>query len=127
MLRHFPLALLAAALVSGLCPAGGDSKKESPGTSEAEVRFADGSNVRVLILQQSLEIVTKYGKLTVPAAEIRRIEFGLPLTEETTRRVDEAIRRLGSDTFNQREAATKELLALGPQAYPALKTAARST
>jgi hypothetical protein len=130
MWRHCLVALLALTMASGLAPAEGDGKKdktEVPGTSEAEVRFADGSNVRVLILQQSLDIVTKYGKLTIPASEIRRIEFGLHLTAENEKKIAEAIRQLGSDTFSQRDAASKELLALGALAYPAVKAAAKNT
>lgn len=43
----------------------------------AEIRLSDGSLVRVTILQDNLEVMTKYGKLTIPFADIRRIDFGL--------------------------------------------------
>jgi hypothetical protein len=101
-------------------------KKDAPGLREAEVRFADGSTVRVLLMQETLDVTTKYGKLKVPTTEIRRIDFGIHMPEDVTKQVADAIARLASDTFNQREAAGKDLVALGANAYPALKAAARS-
>lgn len=113
-------ALLAA-------PDPNDAKKENQGVREVEVRFADGSSVRALLIQEKLEIVTKYGKLTVPSAEVRRIEFGLHTSEELGRKIDEAIRRLTSDTFKDRDLAAQELVSIGAAAYPPLKNAAKST
>lgn len=135
MLRHSRWMVFALLLVPALHgadadpkkePAGPD-KKEAPGLREAEVRFADGSTVRVLLLQDALDVTTKYGKLKVPVTEIRRIDFGVHLTDDISKRVEDAISRLASDTFNQREVAGKDLVNLGANAYPALKIAARST
>src|SRR5437763_16364484 len=45
-------------------------------TSNIEVRFADGSVVKMALLESKVEIATRYGKLSVPVEDIRRIEFG---------------------------------------------------
>lgn len=47
---------------------------EAPGL--AEVRFADGSTIRMVLTQTAVEVSTRYGKLEVPVAHIRRVEFG---------------------------------------------------
>jgi hypothetical protein len=104
-----------------------EGKKDNPGVREVEVRFADGSTVRALLIQDKLEIVTKYGKLTVPSTEVRRIEFGLHTSDELSKKIDDAIRRLASDTFKDRDLAAQELVSLGAAAYPALKNAAKNT
>ena len=120
-----PVALASLVLTLGAqALAQSDSKKDA--MREAEVKFADGSAVKVLLLQETLEVVTRYGKLSVPMTDVKKIEFGLHVTEELSRKIDDAIRRLGSDTFNQREAAGKELVAIGAPAFAALKAASKS-
>lgn len=126
MLRPIRRVFLSLTLVSGLAFAGGDDRKDAASLREAEVRFADGSTVKVLLLQEDIEVETKYGKLKVPTHEIRRIEFGVHLSEELAKKVADAIRRLSSDTFKDRETAGKDLLHLGAGAFPALKVAAKS-
>ena len=107
------------------------SDKNSPVTkvdpNSIEVRFADESLVKMVLLHSSIEVVTRYGKLTVPASDIRRIEFGLRVPEETTKRIELAVNRLGSADFKQREAACAELLSLRELAFPALQQCVRST
>jgi hypothetical protein len=119
------LSLVGAAAVLA-APDPNEGKKDNPGVREVEVRFADGSTVRALLIQDKLEIVTKYGKLTVPSTEVRRIEFGLHTSDELSKKIDDAIRRLASDTFKDRDLAAQELVSLGAAAYPALKNAAKS-
>jgi hypothetical protein len=63
----------------------------------------------------------------VPVTEIRRIEFGLHTSEALLAKIEAAIRQLTSDSFPQREEATKELIGYGAAAYPALKIAAVSS
>ena len=55
------------------------SKESSP--KIAEVRFGDGSVVRMTLLQDQLEVMTRYGKLSIPITEIRRVEFGLHIPD----------------------------------------------
>jgi hypothetical protein len=93
---------------------------------ECEARFLDGTTVRRAVLREGIELQTKYGKLTVPVADIRRIEFGHHVSPEAAKKIDAAVKDLGGDRFEQREQASQALLRLGRQAYPALEKAAQS-
>jgi len=97
-----------------------------PDANTVEIRFADDSTVKVVLQHTSVDVTTRYGKLSVPIAELRRIEFGLRIPEETAKRISADISNLGSADFKQREAASTELIALRELAYPALQQAARS-
>lgn len=94
--------------------------------AEVMAVFHDGTTIRKAVLQDSVEIATKYGKLTVPVSDVRRIEFGLHVSDETAKKIDELLKHLGSDQFQQREAASKELTALGVPAVQPLEAAAKS-
>jgi hypothetical protein len=113
-----------------LCPAASPGQEKprpkAPRPDEVEVRFADGSTVRMVILQETIDIQTKYGKLAIPVGDIRRIDFGLHLPEETADKIAAAVKRLNSDAFPQREAAQRELVELGAVAYPAVYRATQS-
>jgi hypothetical protein len=95
--------------------------------TEVEVRFVNGSTVLMTLLQERIEVLTPYGKLSVPPQDIRRIEFGVHPTEEVELRIIKALEALSSRAYRQRELAVKELVTLGPQAYLALKRAATTT
>ena len=84
---------------------------------QVEVRFSNGSVVMMTLLQGHIEIVTDYGKLLVPARDIRAIEFGIHATAAEKRKLDEAIERLGSASHSERETAGQDLVAMGPLAY----------
>src|SRR5262249_13573003 len=103
----------------------GSGKKDLP-ANQAEVRFGDGSLVRMTILQEHLEVQTKYGKLKVPVKDIRRIEFGLHLPEGVGPQIQAAIQLMGSNVYKQREGAVRDLVDLGHLAYPAVQKAAAS-
>jgi hypothetical protein len=120
--------VLSPSLLLATWPALADSEpaKKPQTTIEVVVRLHDGTTIRKAVIEDKLELVTKYGKLTVPVGDLRRIEFGLHLSEETAAQVARAIRNLGSDKFAEREMASKELVALGFRAYPALQKAAAS-
>jgi hypothetical protein len=102
-------------------------QQPSPEPEEAELRYADGSVIRAVIMQDRLEVMTRYGKLCVPAREIRHIEFGVHLPPGIEQRVNTAIRELASEQYKNREAAVRELVSLGASAYPALIQASKST
>jgi hypothetical protein len=115
-----PLILPAAALAQ--------TEKTAPAKpNQAEVRLADGSRVRMTILQENLEVITRYGKLAIPTAEIRNIEFGIRPGEGIGKKVDDAVKRLGDESFDTRENAVGELVAVGAPAYKALLRAAKSS
>src|SRR5208283_2150815 len=82
--------------------------------------FANGSNVLMTILQENIEIITEYGKLRIPPAEIRSIDFGVHLPEEVRTQINKALKQLASSNYKERESAMKQLVDLGPQAYLAL-------
>ncbi|MFO0968330.1 MAG: hypothetical protein U0793_22475 [Gemmataceae bacterium] len=111
------LAPVASAQESG-------SKEVRP--NHAEVRFGDGSLVRVTIMQETLDVMTKYGKLTIPIQEIRRIDFGLHLPPGVDAKIDASIKQLGSPAFKEREDAMKTLVYYGPMAFPFVQRASHS-
>jgi hypothetical protein len=78
------------------------------------------------VLQESLDVTTRYGKLTIPISDIRNIEFGLHLPDEVAKQVETAVQRLGGNAHADREAASRELVQLGHQAYPAVQGAVKS-
>jgi hypothetical protein len=96
-------------------------------SNEVEVRLVDGSRIHMVILQENLEVVTKYGTLSVPTRDIRKIDFGSRPTEAIRKRIGDAIGKLGSVSFKEREAASADLLAIGPPAYHSLQQAKKST
>jgi hypothetical protein len=127
MFRHARWTLLVLPLFFWPAVSPAQQKaKPKVNADEVEVRFADGSTVRMVILQETIDVQTKYGKLAVPVKDIRRIEFGLHLPEETTDKIDKAIQRLNSEAFKDREAAQRELIELGAVAYPAAYRATQS-
>ena len=93
---------------------------------QAEVRFGDGSLVRMTILQESVDVMTKYGKLSVPLRDIRRIDFGLHLPEGVEPQIVEAIKLMGSEVYRHREDAARDLVKLGHWAFPSVQKAAQS-
>src|SRR5262245_13716660 len=105
-------------------PAG---KKGAECPDNAEVRFADGSVVRMQLAQSSVEITTRYGRLTVPVEDIRKIEFGFRYPEGVKARIDSAVGKLSMSDAKDREAAVQELLAFRELAYPAIKRLASGT
>src|SRR5215469_16286341 len=79
------LAALAAAVLSVALPLRGDDaprKDREPvkplphGTvGRMEARLADGSILRVTLLDSRLRLKTEYGELNIPVDQIRRIDF----------------------------------------------------
>jgi len=139
MTIHRALWILPAALVllfaGGAVQGGGDKDKDkekpvkgaSPGEpGQVEVRFTNGSVVVMTLLQDKIEIVTEYGKLTIPPRDIRAIEFGIHTTPDEAKKLDDAITLLGSSAGNDRDAAVTDLVAMGPLAYQRLIKAATS-
>ncbi len=102
--------------------------RKMPGVpGAAEVRFADGSTVRMELTQAEVEITTRYGKLNVPIGDIRRIEIGFRYPEGMQAKIDAAIGKISASDVNERERAAKELKGYGAIAYPALRRAAAGT
>lgn len=126
MARHLVTALLVSLLGAAVLADPVEKKNNGADPGTVEVRFADGSVVRMMLPQESLEVVTRYGKLQVPTNEVRRIDFAFRLPEETSRKINTAIADLGHELHARRDAASKELVAQGVLATPALKLATKS-
>jgi hypothetical protein len=94
--------------------------------TEFEVRFGDDSVVKVALLDPALVVSTKYGKLTVPVAEVRRVELGFRYPDGAEARIAKAVEDLGSPAFQVREEAEKVLVGFEHLAVPAIRRAARS-
>ncbi len=98
----------------------GSGTPNGPTAGQAEVRFANGSIVVMSLLQEHVEIMTAYGKLVVPQKDIRLIEFGVHLTDDERQKTEDAVTRLSSNAFADRETAVRDLVELGPRAYARL-------
>jgi len=92
----------------------------------AEVRFGDGSLVRMTLLQENIDVLTKYGKLTIPLSDIRRVEVGLHVPADVNQQITQSIKRLASDVYKERDCACKDLVQVGHLAFPSLQKASRS-
>lgn len=84
------------------------------------VRFADGSVLKLDLKQESYDVVTPYGKLTIPAKELRLVELAPRVPEEIAKQIEEAVANLGSPQFEIREKAAADLIKIGPLGYPVL-------
>jgi hypothetical protein len=125
MPRAFILAIVCVLPWAGFAqqPNGG-AKQDEP--LKAEVRFMDDSIVRVFLLPEQLEVMTRYGKLAIPVKECQRIEVGVRLPDGLNAKIVEAIEELGSEAYKTRELALKNLIEWGPYAYPRLCKAVKS-
>ena len=101
-----------------------EAQKKACPDNEAEVLFANGSIVRMVIVQEHLEVATKYGKLTVPIKDLRRVDFGVHLPAGVEGKLDAALKKLSSPQYKMRESAVHELVDLGEHAYPTLTATA---
>lgn len=126
MRRALLVGWVLALGASNLLAAEGKKPRPQVDPNAIEVRYADGSVVKMVLLRDHIDVQTRFGKLSVPTDEIRRIEFGLRLPEDMARRIDNAVGKLGSMDFKEREAAHAELLRLRELAFPAVQRAARS-
>ena len=117
-----PIALSAAFLTAPLVSAGPQpqpSESSKPRTTvDAEVKYVDDSSMKLKLLDEKLEIVTKHGVLQVAVADIRRIDFASRVPADTAEKVMIAIAKLNHADFKVREDATAELKSYRERAYP---------
>src|SRR5207248_352881 len=83
----------------------------------------DDSVVKVTLAEPVLVVATKYGRLTVPAADVRKVELGFRYPEGAEAKIDRAVQDLGSPSFETREAAEKTLVGFDHLAVPAARRA----
>jgi hypothetical protein len=70
-------ALMALLVWVGSALADSNKTKVPSNSSEVEIRLTDGSRVRMLVLEETLNIATKYGRLTIPISDLHRLELGI--------------------------------------------------
>ena len=126
-IRVAPLLLFVAAFVSPLpgrsaAPVAQPTPSKSPPPTEVEVRCVDDSVIKLKIVDSQLELVTRYGTLQVPVADIRRIEFATRTPQDVAERVTNLISNLNHPDFEVRERVMVELRSFRERAYlPLLK------
>lgn len=93
---------------------------------DVEVRCMDDSAMKLKLLDERLEVVTKYGKLEIPAADIRKIDFAVRIPSDMTARVSLLISNLNHPDFDMREKAMAELREMKERAFPLLLKAIKN-
>jgi hypothetical protein len=96
------------------------------GGSEVEVKCVDDSTLKIKLLDEKLELVTKYGFLQVTVADVRRIDFAHRCPADVAEKIALAISKLGHPDFPTRERATAELKGYRERAYPFLLKALKA-
>jgi hypothetical protein len=137
LVRHFPCFLIVACavlIIPALVRADGRKSIDDTATKEGkkdadfqvEVRFTDQSVLKLSIREERIDFKTEYGKLSIPVADVKRIEFGLRIPDDVQMRIDAAIVDLGNSQFRRREAAGAILLGLREKAYGAVVKATKN-
>lgn len=90
---------------------------------EIDVRFIDGSTLKVRLLDESIDLNTKYGPLKIKSSDIRRVDFASRIPPEIAEKIGQAIVALGNPEHNVRLQAVADLKAFGPRAYSAIQKA----
>lgn len=118
-------ALICGCLAAGGClggtPAEGPPDAESP---KVTVRLNDGSVLVGKLLTRELRLVTPFGALTLPIAQVFRVDFGARPTPEDLVAARAAIAKLGSTDFAERDGAFQALAEAGAKALEPLREAA---
>lgn len=128
-----PSALLAAMLLSlahqtqasAPDPTPADVARPVAGV-EVEAKCVDDSTLKIRLLDDKLELVTKYGYLQIAVADVRRIDFAHRCPSEVAEKIALAISKLGHPDFPVRERATADLKAFRERAYPFVLKATKS-
>ncbi|MBP3958594.1 hypothetical protein J8F10_25375 [Gemmata sp. G18] len=113
---------------SGGAKSSGPAAKAEPKSEPTsfEIRMVDDTVMKVSLMEPALAIATKYGKLIVPADEVRRLEFGFRYPDGTEAKIDKAIADLAAPDFRTRENAEQTLANIGQFAVPGLRRASKS-
>lgn len=101
--------------------------KPAPNSEVAvEVRFTDASILKLVIKEERIDVATQYGKLSIPTADVKRVEFGLRIPDDVQKRIDAALADLGNQQYRRREAAGAILIGLREKAYPSVLKATKN-
>jgi len=129
--RAVPVAVLALfalapAPLGARAPQPAKPDKPADEGGEIEVRYIDDSAMKLKLLDDKLELVTKHGILRVAVADVRKIEFATRVPPDVAEKVALAIAKLNHSEFKVREDACAELKQYKARAYPALLKAMKS-
>lgn len=130
MSRSSVTVLVLVLAAAALYPDSGAAKPDvaAPKTTGAlVVRFHDGGMLRLGFAESALDMTTRYGKLRIPVADIRKIELATRIPEKAQAEITQAIRQLGDEQFKVREEATQKLKSHKELAYAELLEASTST
>lgn len=127
------VALFAALLINPVSrsdaaapdPTPPDAARSAAGL-DVEVKCIDDSTLKLRLLDDKLELVTKYGFLQIAVADIRRIEFAHRCPNDVAEKIALAISKLGHPDFQIRERATADLKAFRERSYPYMLKASKS-
>ncbi len=82
-----------------------------PDANTIEVRFADDSVVKMVLQHNTIDVVTRYGKLSVPVQDMAPYRVRkCRIPEATAKQIEAAIAALGNADFKKRDAAVAELI-----------------
>lgn len=131
LLLAAPVALAATALLvpnrwTAAAPDPTPTPAAAPAGVEVEVKCVDDSTLKLKILDDKLELVTKYGFLQIAVADVRRIEFANRCPADVGEKIVGAISKLGNPDFATRERATADLKGYRERAYPFLLKAIKN-
>jgi hypothetical protein len=101
------------------------SARRNPQALTGVVRFTDDRIQEFALEKMLIRLETPYGKLLIPIADIRSIDFATRIPDADARRADAAVTGLSSPQYRVRRAAEAELLKLRAKAAPALHRAMR--
>lgn len=98
--------------------------KSKFGPKDVEIKLQDGSLFRGEIKDiETLVLKTVYGSLTIPVADLLRIDRGERLAEKDLKDIAETIKELDNDEFAKRSAAQYKLETFPVAAYDTIKAA----
>lgn len=103
-----------------------ESSKAAPAAVDVELKYVDDSTMKLKLLDGQLEMVTRYGTLQVPVADVRKIDFASRTPPEVAERINLAIGNLSHPEFQVREQATAELKSYRERAYGPLLRATKN-
>lgn len=126
--RVWAVGVMAAGigLVLAADPPTKPDDKEKPPEIGWEVRTPDGRQQKVTPVDTELTIETKFGTAKVPMKEVKKIEFGLRLSDEQQKRLTDALADVVGSTGRTRELGKETLTELGLTAYPAVQRAMKT-
>jgi hypothetical protein len=99
--------------------------RSAPRPVAVEVRFTDESVLKLTLQDERIDFLTPYGKLLIPTAHIRRIDFATRISADVAARMEAAVNNLGNASFRLREEASAQLLQFGAKSYASLLRAAK--